>query len=84
MTVFLQRRISKEPWDELTIQMFLSDLAAMDSNNFLGNIGVGEREGRVYSDIVRRRHFGLSHGKYCFYLPSLLLLFLQAWVGAET
>lgn len=34
----------------------------MDSNNFLGNIGVGEREGRVASGLVRRRHWGLAHG----------------------
>ena len=34
----------------------------MDSNNFPDNIGVGEREGRVYSGIVMERHFGFSHG----------------------
>src|SRR4051812_45446509 len=26
------------------------------------NVGVGEREGRVYSELVRRRHYGLAHG----------------------
>lgn len=34
----------------------------MDSNNFLDNIGVGEREARIFSDIVRNRHFSLGHG----------------------
>ena len=34
----------------------------MDSNNFPSNCGVGEREARVYSAAVRRRHFGLCHG----------------------
>jgi O-phospho-L-seryl-tRNASec:L-selenocysteinyl-tRNA synthase len=34
----------------------------MDSNNFTGNCGVGEREGRVYSKLVSQRHFGFSHG----------------------
>lgn len=34
----------------------------MDSNNFLGNVGVGEREARVASDLVARRHFRLAHG----------------------
>jgi O-phospho-L-seryl-tRNASec:L-selenocysteinyl-tRNA synthase len=34
----------------------------MDTNNFINKSGVGEREGRVYSGIVFRRHFGLSHG----------------------
>ena len=30
----------------------------MDSNNFLDNVGVGEREGRVASEIIKRRYFG--------------------------
>ena len=38
------------------------DLALMDSNNFGGNAGVGEREGRVACSLVRRRNFGLAHG----------------------
>jgi hypothetical protein len=38
------------------------DLALMDSNNFLGNVGVGEREARVACPLVARRHFGMAHG----------------------
>jgi O-phospho-L-seryl-tRNASec:L-selenocysteinyl-tRNA synthase len=34
----------------------------MDSNNFSSNTGVGEREGRVFSSLVSKRHFYLSHG----------------------
>ncbi len=34
----------------------------MDSNNFLDNVGVGEREGRVACPLVARRHWGLAHG----------------------
>ena len=34
----------------------------MDSNTFIGNAGVGEREGRVICPLVAARHFGLSHG----------------------
>lgn len=34
----------------------------MDSNNFLNSVGVGEREARVASGLVARRHFGLAHG----------------------
>lgn len=34
----------------------------MDSNNFHGNCGAGEREGRVFSRIVADRHYRLSHG----------------------
>ena len=33
----------------------------MDSNNFLDNVGEGEREDRVASALVRRRHYGLAH-----------------------
>lgn len=40
----------------------LQDLGAMDSNNFLGSAGVGEREARVACPLVARRHYGLAHG----------------------
>jgi O-phospho-L-seryl-tRNASec:L-selenocysteinyl-tRNA synthase len=49
-------------WDNMTIEYFLGQLRMMDSNNFHGNIGVGEREGRVYSSLVAQRHYQLSHG----------------------
>ncbi|XP_068134364.1 O-phosphoseryl-tRNA(Sec) selenium transferase [Hyperolius riggenbachi] len=52
----------QEAWDESTIELFLHELGVMDSNNFLGNCGVGEREGRVASGIVARRHYRLIHG----------------------
>ncbi|XP_053314315.1 O-phosphoseryl-tRNA(Sec) selenium transferase [Spea bombifrons] len=51
-----------DAWDESTIELFLQELAVMDSNNFLGNCGVGEREGRVASGMVSRRHYRLIHG----------------------
>eukprot|EP00928_Gymnodinium_smaydae_P003655 TRINITY_DN11297_c0_g1_i1.p1 TRINITY_DN11297_c0_g1~~TRINITY_DN11297_c0_g1_i1.p1 ORF type:complete len:533 (-),score=108.44 TRINITY_DN11297_c0_g1_i1:184-1782(-) len=57
-----QRRLPKKGWDEDLIQHFIDELAAADTNNFEGNVGVGEREGRVICDLVRRRHFGLTHG----------------------
>lgn len=34
----------------------------MDSNNFLDNVGVGEREARVACPLVARRHYRLAHG----------------------
>lgn len=34
----------------------------MDSNNFLGNVGVGEREARSACPLVARRHYRLAHG----------------------
>lgn len=37
ITILLsQRCIPAVPWDELTIQLLLQQLAIMDSNNFLG------------------------------------------------
>ncbi len=40
----------------------MQDVSLMDSNNFVGSVGVGEREGRVASGLVARRHYGLAHG----------------------
>ncbi|XP_062612832.1 O-phosphoseryl-tRNA(Sec) selenium transferase-like [Saccostrea cucullata] len=57
-----QRRIPEEGWDDHTIELFLSELAIMDSNNFPDNCGVGEREARIFSSLVSRRHFRLGHG----------------------
>ncbi len=34
----------------------------MDSNNFIGAAGVGEREARVACPLVAARHYGLAHG----------------------
>lgn len=55
-----------------TERLFLNDLSLMDSNNFLGNSGVGEREGRIGCSLVgvgrvvevkvAQRHYHLSHG----------------------
>lgn len=55
--VFLQGKCPEEGWSESTVELFLNELAVMDSNNFLGNCGVGEREGRVASSLVARRHY---------------------------
>lgn len=56
------RKLPEEGWDDESITMFIKDLALMDTNNFLHNAGVGEREGRIHSKLVRDRHFGLAHG----------------------
>ena len=40
----------------------MQDVASMDSNNFLDNVGVGEREARVACSLVAKRHYRLSHG----------------------
>ena len=46
----------------LTLIILLKEIAAMDSNNFLDNVGVGEREARIASGLVARRHYGMAHG----------------------
>ncbi|CAM9137758.1 unnamed protein product, partial [Ascophyllum nodosum] len=56
------RRLPARGWDEAQIEYLLAELSLMDSNNFVDNVGVGEREGRVYSSLVARRHYRLSHG----------------------
>jgi O-phospho-L-seryl-tRNASec:L-selenocysteinyl-tRNA synthase len=57
-----QRSLPEIGWDDATIETFLADCAAMDSNNFLESVGAGEREARVYSNLVRRRNMGFGHG----------------------
>jgi O-phospho-L-seryl-tRNASec:L-selenocysteinyl-tRNA synthase len=44
-----QRKWPEEGWDDTTVELFLADLAQMDSNNFPGNCGIGEREARIAS-----------------------------------
>ena len=56
------KKLPKEGWDDDLIQLLLRELSLMDTNNFVDKCGAGEREGRVFSGLVARRHFGLSHG----------------------
>ncbi len=56
------KKMPKSAADEPTIRVILAEIAAMDSNNYAANAGVGEREGRVLCPLVRDRHFGLAHG----------------------
>ena len=56
------RKLPTDGWNKQVIESFLLELSQLDSNNFLDNCGVGEREGRVYSKLVQRRNFGLHHG----------------------
>lgn len=37
-------------------------MSLMDSNNGTHHLGMGEREGRVFSEIVKKRSFSLVHG----------------------
>ena len=56
------RSIPDEGLDELTIELILNTIASMDSNNGMSHIGIGEREGRVFSQIVKKRNFNMIHG----------------------
>eukprot|EP00033_Pygsuia_biforma_P002973 GCRY01003274.1.p1 GENE.GCRY01003274.1~~GCRY01003274.1.p1 ORF type:complete len:655 (-),score=182.86 GCRY01003274.1:388-2352(-) len=60
--ILSERQLPKEGVDPQTIELILFELSAMDSNNFVDQIGVGEREGRVFSSLVRQRNFGFAHG----------------------
>ena len=60
--LLIHKKLPAEGLDDPTIEFMLSELATMDSNNFSANAGVGEREGRVFSSIVSRRHYHMSHG----------------------
>ncbi|KAL3216247.1 hypothetical protein MRX96_006436 [Rhipicephalus microplus] len=57
-----QGRVPDEGWDDSTIELLLHQFSMMDSNNFIGNSGVGEREARIASTLVSRRHYRMGHG----------------------
>lgn len=60
LVLFPQKKIPQDGWSSQTVEYFLSQLSLMDSNNFVGNCGVGEREGRIFSETVARRHYRLD------------------------
>ena len=41
-----QKKIPKQGYDDNLIEFIVHEFSSMDSNNFLSNCGVGEREGR--------------------------------------
>ncbi|XP_041368316.1 O-phosphoseryl-tRNA(Sec) selenium transferase-like [Gigantopelta aegis] len=55
-------KLPDEGWNDQTIELLINELAVMDSNNFPGNCGVGEREARIASPLVNRCHYRLGHG----------------------
>lgn len=64
-SLFVNRRLCDDGWSDVQIQTLLFTLSSLDTNNHherFRRCGVGEREGRVYSPLVRNRHFGFSHG----------------------
>lgn len=64
-SLFLNRRLCDDGWTDVQIQTLLFTLSSLDTNNHHEThrrCGVGEREGRVFSSLVRNRHYGFSHG----------------------
>ncbi|XP_059617149.1 O-phosphoseryl-tRNA(Sec) selenium transferase [Phlebotomus argentipes] len=57
-----KRKWPQAGWADDQIEHLLRELSQMDTNRFPFIAGVGEREGRVYNNLVSRRHFGFSHG----------------------
>ena len=57
-----QRKLPDTGWSDHSLSLVLHEISSMDSNNYIGNVGVGEREGRIYSSLVRSRCYSLSHG----------------------
>lgn len=60
--IILHQRLLDDGIDDQTIEYIITQLSMMDSNSFHDKAGVGEREGRVFSSLVAKRHFGFSHG----------------------
>jgi O-phospho-L-seryl-tRNASec:L-selenocysteinyl-tRNA synthase len=61
-SIVAQRRMPENGLPDPLIQHLLQQLALMDTNNALSHCGAGEREGRVISNLVRSRHFYMTHG----------------------
>ena len=57
-----EQRLPVEGWSGGSIEGFLYQLSGLDGNNFGGVIGMGEREGRICNELIKRRHFGFAHG----------------------
>ena len=56
------KKLPNEGLDDSLIEYFLQELSVLDSNNFDSNVGVGEREGRVFSRLVASRNYNIAHG----------------------
>ena len=61
-TLLIHKKLPVVGLDDSLIEFILNDLSTMDSNNFPSNAGVGEREGRVFSSLVAKRHYRFAHG----------------------
>ncbi|CAH8865377.1 unnamed protein product [Trichobilharzia szidati] len=62
MAVLEQGRLPEIGFSETDIEALFLQISSLDSNNWDNSVGVGEREGRVLVDFIRRRHYGFTHG----------------------
>ena len=54
-----KRKLPAKSWTDQQIELFLNQLSMMDSNNFSGNAGVGERHETVMTTISNKNwNFG--------------------------
>ena len=60
--ILQSRSIPDKPLNNNTINYILNQISNMDSNNGPFHIGIGEREGRILSNLVHERNYGLVHG----------------------
>ncbi|EDW15905.1 O-phosphoseryl-tRNA(Sec) selenium transferase [Drosophila mojavensis] len=57
-----KRKLPEHGWRDEEIEQLVHQLAALDSNNFTHNVGLGEREARIACKLVARRHYNFGHG----------------------
>ncbi|PVU98118.1 hypothetical protein BB561_000106 [Smittium simulii] len=59
-----QQKLPERHWSDKDIMWLIEYLSSMDYNNMYSKlqIGLGEREGRIYSSLVNQRHYGFAHG----------------------
>lgn len=60
-TLLTSKRAPEIGWDVSSIRLFLEELSSLDSNSSPSNVGVGDREGRVYSTILSSK-CNFAHG----------------------
>lgn len=56
------RQMPERGWNNSQILQLLSEIASLDQNNLESNVGVGDREGRVFSSLVASRSYQMAHG----------------------
>ncbi|KAL8455730.1 hypothetical protein Emag_000455 [Eimeria magna] len=52
-SLLAQRQLPVEGWSSLEVKQFLFELSATDANSQIGQASVGEREGRVFSEVPK-------------------------------